>query len=80
MKITKKKLKPFLDERGLELEEYTTSALHYYYLKIKGAVWQSNLCDKTHFYRLKDVFDFLIKTPSFNCSSINSNYTVFRKI
>jgi hypothetical protein len=66
-KLTKKKLLPFLVERNLELLEFTNSSTHYYFLSVIGAgYFQSRYHDKNHFYKLTDVFNFLMENHSFN--------------
>ena len=70
-KVTKKKLKPFLDERGLELLEYKSSYLHYYFLSVKGAgQFQPIYHDKIHFHTLKSILIFLLKNPFVNARTI----------
>jgi len=75
-KITKKRLIPFLEERELELAQYDTSYIHYYYLKVKGAsVWMSVYAGKERFHTLKDVFKFIMANPSYNARFIYMNNT-----
>jgi len=70
-KVTKKKLKPFLDERGLELQETRKNYIFFYYLAVKGAsVFSIEYHDKTHFYNLKSVLVYLLENPSFNSNTI----------
>lgn len=71
-KVTKKKLKPFLDERGVELMEYKSSYTNYYFLSVKGAGhFQPMYHNKIHFRTLKSILIFLLRNPEFSSRNID---------
>ncbi len=74
MRTTKKKLEPFLNERGLELHQYLTSYVNYYYMARLGAgPFQSGHADLVNkFYNLRDLFDFLISHPNYNWQTLKN--------